>query len=348
MRPIDLRSDTVTQPTDAMRAVMARAPVGDDQYGDDPTVNALEERIADLLGKESAVFVPTGTMANQIALRVLTRPGDEVIVSRESHAAWHELGGAGANAGVQLHEIGAGGRFSAEEFRSSVKPRGHAVFPPTALVEIENTHNRAGGIIIPQAEVTAICEAATELGISTFLDGARLFNAAVATGLDLSTLAAPFDLTTVALSKGLGCPVGSVLAGSLGLMVSARRHRRMLGGGMRQVGILAAAGLFALDHHIDRMVEDHANARLIADVLAQLPNVDLPLETVQTNIIIIRFLGAASSVPRIVRESARRGVLISDFGGTKLRITTHLDVSEADCRRAADVVADVLSRSDSI
>ena len=199
---IDLRSDTVTQPTQAMRAAMAAAPVGDDQYGEDPSTNRLQDRCAELLGKQAAVWVPTGTMANQVALRTLTRPGDEVVASRESHAAWHELGGAAANAGVQIHEIGLGGRFGAAELRAAVKPRNFAIFPTTTLVEIENTHNRAGGVVVPQAEVLAVCAVARELGLATFLDGARIWNASVASGLSVSELAAPFDLVAVAFSKG--------------------------------------------------------------------------------------------------------------------------------------------------
>src|ERR1700722_10665570 len=209
--PIDLRSDTVTRPSDAMRAAMAAAPVGDDQYGEDPTTNRLQARLAELLGKEAALWLPTGTMANQVALRVLTRPGDEVITPRESHAAWHEAGGAAANAGVQMYEIGRRGVFSVEEMLAAVKPRKLPMFPNTTLVCVENTHNRAGGVVVPQAKVLRICAAAREHGIATFLDGARLWNASVASGLSPAVLAAPFDLLAVAFSKGLGAPAGSLL-----------------------------------------------------------------------------------------------------------------------------------------
>ncbi len=343
MRIIDLRSDTVSKPTASMRAAMAAAVVGDDQYGEDPSVNLLQERVADLLGKEAGLFVPSGTMANQIALRVLTRPGDEVIVSRESHAAWHELGGGAANAGVQFAQIGADGRFSEAEFRDAFKPLGHPVFPPTTLVEIENTHNRSGGIVVPQDEVLSICMAASELGLRTFLDGARLFNAAVATGLSLRDLARPFDVVAVSLSKGLGCPVGSVMAGSRPDIEKARRHRRMLGGGMRQAGILAAAGLYALDHHVERLKDDHEHAGILASALERCPGLILNLTTVQTNIVVFYVAGAATQVGSIVRRCAERGVLISAFGGTKLRLTTHLDVTQEDCRHAADVISEVMS-----
>jgi threonine aldolase len=245
IRTIDLRSDTVTRPTDAMRAAMAAALVGDDQYGEDPTTNQLQARVAELLGKEAALWVPTGTMANQIALRVLTRPGDEVIASRESHAAWHETGGAAANAGVQVHEIGARGVFNTEQMLAAIKPRSFPIFPNTTLVEIENTHNRAGGVVVPQAEIIRICAAARERGLATFLDGARLWNASIATGLPPAELVRPFDLAAVAFSKGLGAPGGSLLAGTKALIHSASRHRLRLGGAMRQNGIFAAAALQA-------------------------------------------------------------------------------------------------------
>ncbi|MGH7093913.1 MAG: threonine aldolase family protein, partial [Stellaceae bacterium] len=218
---IDLRSDTVTRPSPAMRAAMAAAPVGDDQYGEDPSVNRLQERIARLLGKEAALFVPSGTMANQIALKVLTRPGDEVVVGEEAHMMWHEAGAAAANSGVQFCVAGKGGCFTIAEFRAAAKPRLHIVFPPTGLVAIENTHNLGGGIVWPQEAAEAICGAAREAGIASYLDGARLCNASVASGRALADLAAPFDLASVALSKGLGCPVGSVLAGSRGLIAEA-------------------------------------------------------------------------------------------------------------------------------
>ena len=220
---IDLRSDTVTRPSPEMRQAMASATVGDDQYGEDPSVNLLQLQIATLLGKEAALFVPSGTMANQIALRLLTRPGDDVIVGKNAHMMWHEAGAAAANSGVQFSPVGQGGKFTVGEFREAVKPRGHIVLPPTGLVAIENTHNMGGGIVFPQTDAVAICAAAREAGIASYLDGARLFNAAAASGLDLAELARPFDLISVALSKGLGCPVGSVLAGGKALI--ARRHR---------------------------------------------------------------------------------------------------------------------------
>ena len=341
---IDLRSDTVTRPTDAMRAAMAAAPVGDDQYGEDPSTNRLQARCAELLGKEAAVWLPTGTMANQVALRTLTRPGDEVVASRESHAAWHELGGAAANAGVQIHEIGQGGRFSADELRAAVKPRNFAIFPTTTLVEVENTHNRAGGVIVPQKDVEAICATARELGLATFLDGARLWNASAATGTPVGALAAPFDLVAVAFSKGLGAPGGSLLAGSKALIAAAHRHRQRMGGAMRQNGIFSAAALYALDHHLDRLAEDHANARAFAETLAAAAPVLLDLATVQTNIVVFHLPATLSVDAATVSARAReRGVLVNAFASRTVRAVTHLDVTRAQCERAAAVLADLLA-----
>src|SRR5437867_3390685 len=234
MDRIDLRSDTVTSPSPEMRQAMAAAPVGDDQYGEDPTVNRLQDRVAGLLGKEAALFVPSGTMANQIGLKILTRPGDEVVVGDEAHIVWHESGAAAANSGVQFTVVGAGGLFTAADLRAAYKPPGHIVFPPTTVVTIENTHNRGGGVVFPQADAAAIAAAARELGVRTYLDGARLFNAAAASARTLAELAAPFDVVSVALSNGLGCPVGSLVAADRATIARAVRIRRMFGGAMRQ------------------------------------------------------------------------------------------------------------------
>nr|WP_295771641.1 GntG family PLP-dependent aldolase [Rhodoferax sp.] len=344
LTPIDLRSDTVTRPTAAMRAAMASAEVGDDQYGEDPSTNRLQARVAEMLGKEAAVWLPSGTMANQVALRTLTRPGDEVVASRESHAAWHEVGGAAANAGVQIHEIGQGGIFTGEELRAATKPRNFAIFPMTTLVQVENTHNRAGGVVVPQPEVLRICAVARELGLATFLDGARLWNASAASGLPLDTLAQPFDLVAVAFSKGLGAPGGSMLAGSKELIATADRHRRRLGGAMRQNGIFSAAALHALDNHMARLPEDHAHARVFAERLLAGAPVQLDLATVQTNIVVFHLPASlaldASALSALARE---RGVLVNAFGPRTVRAVTHLDVSLQQCERAADVLIALLA-----
>ena len=339
---IDLRSDTVTRPTDGMRAAMAAAPVGDDQFGEDPTINELQSRIAALLGKETALWLPSGTMANQVALRTLTRPGDDVVVSRESHAVWHETGGGGANAGVQFTEIGSAGGFTAAEFIAAVKPRDHMLYPPTTLVEVENTHNRAGGVVVDQIEAVHICEAARERRITSFLDGARLWNAAIASGTTVAQLAAPFDVASVALSKGLGAPAGTMLAGPRDVIRSCVRHRRMLGGAMRQVGILAAAGLYALDHHVDRLAADHENAKRIALRLRSNPRVSLVADPIQTNIVIFSLAAGGPDASAVVAAARAQGVLVVAFGPRTVRAVTHLDVTKEQCDRAASVLVDVV------
>jgi threonine aldolase len=343
--PIDLRSDTVTRPSPPMRAAIAAAPVGDDQYGEDPTTNALQGRIAEVLGKDAALFFPSGTMANQVAVRVLTRPGDDVIVSRESHLGWHETGGAAANSGVQLTEIGQRGVFTADEFLAARKPQGHILYPPTALVSIENTQNRMGGIVFPQDDATAICAAARAHHISTYLDGARLWNAAVASGRTPADLSAPFDLVGVALSKGLGAPAGSLLAGSKALIDRCVRYRRMAGGALRQSGILSAAGLYALEHNMERLADDHANARLIGERLAASRRIVLDLGTVQTNILVFSLAPGAPDAATVVARAKERGVLIFAFGPRTVRAVTHLDVSRDECERAAQILVEIAEGS---
>jgi threonine aldolase len=342
---IDLRSDTVTKPTDGMRAAMAAAPVGDDQFGEDPSVNALQERVAALLGKEAALWVPSGTMANQIALRVLTRPGDTVLVSRESHAVWSEMGGGGANAGVQFTEIGSRGVFTAADVLAARVPRGHVITPATTLVEIENTHNRAGGVVFPHDEAAQVCAAARELGMMSYLDGARLWNAEVASGVAAATMAAPFDLVSVAFSKGLGAPGGSMLAGSRAVITEAARHRRIFGGAMRQVGVFAAAAAYALDHHGGQLATDHANAALLARRLASSSRVVVDLATVQTNIVIFTLADGAPDAATFVSRARDKGVLLFAFGPRTLRAVTHLDVTRAQCAEAGDALAAVAESS---
>ena len=343
--PIDLRSDTVTRPTDAMRAAMAAAAVGDDQYGEDPSTNRLQAYMAELLGKEAALWLPTGTMANQVALRTLTRPGDEVVACRESHLAWHEVGGAAANAGVQIHEVGHGGMFSAEDLRAAAKPRNFAIFPGTTLVAVENTHNRAGGIIVPQAEVLRICAAARELGLATYLDGARLWNVSAATGTALQTLAAPFDLVAVSFSKGLGAPGGSLLAGPKAVIAAAHRHRHRMGGAMRQNGIFSAAALHALAHHLPRLSEDHANARAFAAALVKSgAPVQLDLASVHTNIVVFNLPDSVPiDAPTLSARARERGVLLNAMGARTVRAVTHLDVDRPQCEAAARALVELLA-----
>lgn len=338
--PIDLRSDTVTQPTDAMRAAMAAAPVGDDQFGEDPTVNLLQDVVAALLGKEAALWVPTGHMANQLALKLLTHPGDEVIVGRETHAVWHETGAGAANAGVQFAEIGSGGLFTAAELIAAIKPRGHMIFPPTTLVEVENTQNRAGGVVWDPAELRRIGAAAREYGIASYLDGARLLNAAVARGDDPAALAEPFDLVTIAMSKGLGGPAGSVMAGRAQDVEALVRYRRMLGGALRQAGILAAAGIHALEHHVERLADDHVNARIIGERLATSHAVEIDLDRLETNIVVFHLREGAPDAAEVVRLAGAQGVRVLAFAERTVRAVTHLDVDEDGCRAAADVLVE--------
>lgn len=344
---IDLRSDTVTRPSAGMRQAIAAAPVGDDQFGEDPSINLLQERLADILGTEAALWLPTGTMANQVALKLFTRPGDDVIVNTQSHAIWHETGGSGANAGVQFTELGGVDGFSAEAFIAACKPHEHPMYPPTTLVEVENTHNRLGGLIFPQHQAVAICEAARDRGIATYLDGARLWNVAAASGDSMASLAAPFDLVMVSLSKGLGAPGGSVLAGSKRLIQQAVRFRRMLGGAMRQVGLFAAAGQFALEHNLHRLVDDHANAQRMARRLAQSSLIDLDPVDVHTNIVVFRIRTDSPGSPtafQVVERATELGVLAFAFDAQTIRAVAHLDVTAEQCEHAAQVFVECAER----
>ena len=337
---IDLRSDTVTLPSPPMRRAMADAEVGDDQYGEDPSVNRLQDEVAALLGTESALFLPSGTMANQVALRTLTRPGDDVLVPPGAHVVLHETGAAAANAGVQFSVIGSGGTYDADAMRAAIKPAGHVVYPPTTLLVVENTHNRAGGVIFPLDALRDVLVAAREHGISAYLDGARLLNAAIASGRPAAELAAGFDLVGISLSKGLGCPVGSVLAGSREVIARAHRYRRMAGGAMRQSGILAAAGSYALANHVQRLADDHANARILATELLRGDDVELDIATVQTNIVVFGLVErrGVPDAATFVERCRERGVLLNPFGPRTVRAVTHLDVSADDCRAAAKVM----------
>jgi len=321
--PIDLRSDTVTRPTPAMREAMARAEVGDDVYGEDPTVNALEAEAARLTGKEAALFVPSGTMANQLALRVHTRHGDVVLAGEHSHLLDYESGGGAALSGVQIRTLGRGGFFGGDDVRRAIPPDDPHCAPAT-LVCLENTHNVSGGRVAPLALVQEVAEAARERGLRLHLDGARLWNAVVASGVPAAAWCAPVDTVAFCLSKGLGAPVGSLLCGSAEAVARALRFRKMLGGGMRQAGILAAAGLHALRHHVERLAEDHANARRLAEGFAALGLAPDPAP--ETNLVYFR----APDGPALSRALRRRDVWIDALYGDRLRAVTHLDVSKDD------------------
>ncbi|MFO0755538.1 MAG: GntG family PLP-dependent aldolase [Byssovorax sp.] len=339
MRLLDLRSDTVTRPTPAMREAMARAEVGDDVYGEDPTVNTLERTVAALLGKEAAIFVPSGTMGNQIALQCHTRRGDEVLLGENAHIAFDESGAGAAWAGVQFAAVGKGGLFSAGELREAIRePDEHCAIQ--RLVAVENPHNRAGGRSFAQPEVHAIAEVARAAGLGLHLDGARIWNAAVATGLSPGELAAPFDTVNVCFSKGLGAPIGSALCGSRALIARARQYRKMFGGGMRQAGVIAAAALFALEHHRARIADDHAAARALAAALREVPG-RFELLDGDTNQVNIDTPGVPAE--RLIAAARRRGVLVGAMAPFRTRAVTHLDVRPEDVPVAARALAEALA-----
>ncbi|MEZ4256546.1 MAG: GntG family PLP-dependent aldolase [Polyangiales bacterium] len=333
---IDLRSDTVTRPTTAMRQAMANADVGDDVYGEDPSVRALEERSAELLGKEAAIFVPSGTMANQIALMLHCRPGDEVIVGRGAHLYYYEGGAGGAFAGVQFVEVGTTGLFTAADATLAIKPEAYWL-PRTRAISVENTHNRAGGRVFPSADIDALADLAVSHGFAVHMDGARIWNASAKLGLPAAEVARRADTVSACFSKGLGAPVGSALAGSRAHIAHARRLRRMLGGAMRQAGILAAGALYALDHHRERLVDDHRNARRLAEVLANSPGIQLDLASVETNLVIFDLVDAVGD--DYVARAREQGVLVSAIGPRRIRAVTHLGVEPAEIEEAARVLA---------
>lgn len=334
---IDLRSDTVTRPTAAMREAMAKAPVGDDVYGEDPTINELEARTAAMLGKEAALFVPTGTQGNQIAIMTHTRRGDEVIVEAESHVFYYEVGGIAALSGCQVRTIpGQRGQMEPAEVAAAVRSE-NIHFPRTTLVCVEQTHNRAGGAVVPQERIEAIAAVAHANGAAVHMDGARLFNAAVAMGRPVAELVAPVDSVMFCLSKGLGAPVGSMLAGSKQFIDEARRNRKLLGGGMRQAGILAAAGLYALEQNIERLAEDHANARALAEGLGALPGIRVDAGAVETNMVYFDLTDERWDASAFSGALLRAGLLANGTGDRTMRMVTHLDVT-------AEMVPVVLER----
>jgi threonine aldolase len=336
---IDLRSDTVTKPTPAMRRAMAQADVGDDVFGEDPTVNRLQERAAELFGREAALFVPSGTMGNQIAIKVHTQPGDEVILEEASHIFNSEMAMMAAFSGVIPRPIPSErGWLRWEQIESALRPNVY-YYAQTRLICLENTHNFKGGSIYPLEWAREIIEKAHERGLKVHLDGARIFNAAVATGRSVKELTEGFDSVMFCLSKGLGAPVGSMLVGSAEFIEKARRVRKMLGGGMRQVGILAAAGLYALEHHIERLAEDHENAQILAQALREIPEVRL--EPVETNIIIFEL--TKTPAEKLITELKKRNILALAIGPRRVRLVTHLDVSRADVLRAACALQEILS-----
>jgi threonine aldolase len=335
-RVIDLRSDTLTQPTRAMREAMANAEVGDEQKREDPTVNELERRGAEFLGQEESVFVPTATMANQIALNVHGRPGDALVAERHSHILLSELGGPAVHSGLlTLGVPGTAGRFSPEQVVAEIRDRTSVHVAPTRIVTVENTHNSSGGRVWPMAEIKALAATCHEHDLALHLDGARLVNAAVATRLTPADIGREFDTVTICFSKGLGCPLGALIAGPSALMLRARRGKHLFGGAMRQAGIVAAAALYALDHHVDRIAEDHARARRLAEGLVE-AGVDVDLEQVETNFVQIDVgRDRAAAIDAMKRE----GVLVSTtVHPTVVRAVTHLDIGDDDVTAAIDAI----------
>ncbi len=338
---INLYSDTQTLPTPDMRQAMAEAPVGDEQLFADPSVNALCERVAELLGKEAAVFLPSGTMCNQIAIRIHCRPGDEVIADASSHILNFEGGGPAALTGVQIAPVpGQRGIYSADQARAAIRDS-HRNAPRSALLEVENTANLGGGTVWPLGAVREVTDVARTHGLATHLDGARLPNAVVASGTPAADYAACFDSVWIDLSKGLGCPVGAVLAGSSAFIDEAWRWKQRMGGAMRQAGIVAAAGLHALDHHWHRLVDDHAHAALMAEGLAALDGVTV--EPCETNLLFLDIEGTGHSAADVVARAEAAGVRIGAMGRTRLRVVTHLGVTRADCEEAVRVLAQAVA-----
>ncbi|MGD1898399.1 MAG: threonine aldolase family protein [Phormidesmis sp.] len=339
---IDLRSDTVTQPTPEMRQAMVNAPVGDDVLGDDPTVSALEAYVAELLGKEAAVYMPSGTMTNQVALRSHTQPGDEIVLEAEAHIYYYEGGGPAALSGVSCRLLpGEGGVFSAAAVKGALRPR-DPHFPRTQLVCIENTHNRSGGRIFPLETIQSIAKVCQEQDLRLHMDGARFWNACAATGISEADYARPFDTVSVCFSKGLGAPVGSALVGSAAQMQVARRFRKMFGGGMRQAGMIAAGALYALEHQRDRLVEDHENAQQLAQGLQGIKGVVIDPAAVETNI--VNFEVPDDSAEAVVKELAQDGVALLASGPCTIRAVTNLMVTRQQIDLAVEAIAQTMRR----
>jgi len=338
---IDLRSDTVTKPTQEMRRAAAEAEVGDDVYGEDPTVNRLQEMVAELLGKEDAILVTSGTQGNQLALLSLCSPGTEVILEEESHIFLYEAGAGAAFAGVQFRPIkGNRGSMDSSDVEKAIR-QDNIHFPPTSLICMENTHNRAGGAVLPLEEMKAVYQVASKNNIPVHLDGARIFNASVASGVPVKDYAACATTVQICLSKGLGAPVGSVLAGPRDVIEKARRWRKRMGGGMRQAGIIAAPGVVALQTMVDRLAEDHKNARLLAEGLAELKGLMLNPKAVETNVVVMQLQSMTAA--NFIQKMKEKGVLVTYFGPNTVRMNTHKDVTRTDVSKVLVAARSVLA-----
>jgi len=342
-RLIDLRSDTATRPTPEMREAMCRAEVGDDSSGEDPTVNHLLEKCAGLFGKESAIFVPSGTQANQIAINVYTQPGEEVIADTGCHPYRSELGAAALISGIQFSFVSADrGVYARKEAESVLRPL-YEKSPRSAIIWVENTHNAGGGQVFPLAKLKELSELSKEQSIPLHIDGARIFNAIVASGIQPGIWGQHCDSLSFCLSKGLGCPVGSILMGTRDFIEQARMRRKILGGSWRQAGILAAAGLHALDHHVERLEEDHQNAQLFAEKTSGIPGIRHLYETTPTNIVYLDTSESGKTAPEINEQLKQKGVALSVLGKMTLRAVTHIDVTREDIRRVAKALAEAVT-----
>ncbi|MCL4515074.1 MAG: low-specificity L-threonine aldolase [Firmicutes bacterium] len=341
---IDLRSDTVTTPTEKMREAMHRAAVGDDVYGEDPTMNRLEALAAEKVGKEAAIFLPSGTMGNQVAVMTHTQRGDEIILDPEAHLYYYEVGALAALSSVQARPAQGlhGKKVNVEAIEAAIRDK-NIHFPKTRLICLENTHNRGGGSITPPEEMQKVAELAKRHGLAIHLDGARIFNAAVASGRDAREFTRYADSVMFCLSKGLSAPVGSMLAGNREFIERARKNRKMLGGGMRQAGILAAAGILALEEMIQRLAEDHANARLLAEGLAALPGVEVDLAGVETNIVAMETRRTGITGEEFSRRMAARGVKANASAPYRIRFVTHKDVTRQQIEKALDVIREIVA-----
>jgi len=340
---IDLRSDTVTKPTLEMREVMAQAEVGDDVFGEDPTVNQLQEHVAKLLGKEAGLFVPSGSMANQISIKAHTQPGDEIVCERGAHLYNYECGGPSFLSGVQVMPLeGKYGVITAEQIEPTIRPN-NVHHPKTRLICLENTHNRGGGAIFPIDEIGKIQPLADQHGLRMHLDGARLWNASIATGIPLHEYAQYFDSVSVCFSKGLGAPVGSMITGTADFIRTAHRYRKLFGGGMRQAGVLAAAALHAVENHFNRLKEDHKHARLLAEAIDQIPGLDVDLNAVHTNIIFINIDPSLWNAGDLVDRLKQKNVLVLAESAQRIRVVTHLGITKAHMKEAIQIFKSVVS-----
>ena len=339
---IDLRSDTVTKPNEAMRNAMANAEVGDDVYKEDPTANRLQKQCAELFGKEDALFVPSGVMGNQLCLNVLTQPSDEIICDKNAHIFQFESGSPAMLSGLSMNLLdGENGVITPEQVEDVIRPASAYYMPRTKVVEVENTHNVAGGVVHPIENIKALKTLADKNNLKMHLDGARLWNASVATGISLAEYSSYFDTVSVCLSKGLGAPVGSVILGEKDMIEEAFRMRKAWGGGMRQIGILAAAGIYALENNLDRLAEDHANATELANHLANIEGVEINSSLVQTNILM--FKPTTISVEEVIAKSKEKGLLISAMGVGIIRAVTHLDISNEDIEMIKQILTEVFN-----